>query len=805
MRLFYTLNWKGIGGEITRRVHLMLLFVLLSSITLFAQAPAGYYDGANGKTGAELKTALYNIIKCNYENPSEDHTELSYSALWTAFQYTDKRSDGKVWDMYSSCNFTFVTDQDNGSGGANECEKYNREHSFPKSWFNDGYPMYTDLFHLYPTDKKVNNVRGNDPFGEVTSPTYTSSNGSKWGDCSYPGYTGTVFEPIDEYKGDFARSYFYMVTRYEDVIQSWSTPMLDGTKFPAFSSWSKTMLIEWHNQDPVSQKEIDRNNVIFNDYQHNRNPFIDNPNYVDLVWGNGYVSVSFTSTPSTTAQAGTTYTYNITVTGNPGATFTITATTKPSLLELNSTGNGTATLTWTPTEDNVGDNRVVLNVTDGTSSKEQEFIIKVASSIVPLQFTSAPVTSAQVGVVYTYNVALTGNSGSTFTITPTSIPSWLKLNSTGNGTATLTGTPTSGDVGANAVVLTGGYGATTVEQTFSINVTEAGTGTSFVETFENMQDSPINSYIASFNWTGDNSINWSATYARIDQTINNQAICFKDQTNPLPYLQSQTLTGGCSQIKFKHQQKFSGSGGVITVFVNNNQIGTVDVTVDVQTATFTVNVSGDFVVKLASNGVARIAIDDLEWQTNSSSPNQAPTITGESRNPANPTSADNVGVSATVTDPEGRLSSVQLQWGTASNALSNTLSMTNSSSTYSATIPAQTTGTIVYYRIKATDQEGNFSESTIQNYTVSPSTDIDDNQQNKVTVYPNPFGETLNIKVDGLGSTKVTVMDIIGKVVLTAEFFDKIYPINTSNLKAGIYFVKVLNGDKTNVIRVVKR
>lgn len=902
MRLFCELHRKGIRGEITRRVHLLLLFVLLSSITLFGQAPAGYYDGANGKTGADLKTALYNIIKCNYENPSEDHTELSYSALWTAFQYTDKRSDGKVWDMYSSCNFTFVTDQDNGSGGANECEKYNREHSFPKSWFNDGYPMYTDLFHLYPTDKKVNNVRGNDPFGEVTSPTYTSSNGSKWGDCSYPGYTGTVFEPIDEYKGDFARSYFYMVTRYEDVIQSWSTPMLDGTKFPAFSSWSKAMLIEWHNQDPVSQKEIDRNNVIFNDYQHNRNPFIDNPDYVELIWGSGTVSLNFTSTPSSTAQAGTAYSYNITVTGESGATFTITAPTKPTWLTLTSTGNGTATLSGTPTEDNVGNNSVVLNVTDGTSSKNQSFTINVASSIVPLQFTSTPVTSAQVDATYIYNVTLTGNSGSTFTISATTKPSWLTLNSTGNGTATLTGTPTSGDVGANAVVLTGGDGATTVEQSFSINVTEATSGDWVGETFENMPAE--SSTYSDFSWTGDNGINWSAVQARTDLTINSRAICLKKTTSPIPYVQSQTITGGCGQIRFKHQQPYSTAGGVLKLYINNNEIGTANVTTEVQTSTFTVNVTGDFIIKLESNGLTQIAIDDVEWQNYSSasnqipqisqvtlnpaspvtgqtinvsatitdsdgtiqgvtlgwgataaasdystsmsadlnvysatipaqsnsgtlyykitatdnsdginastgnvsiSQNQLPSITSESRNPISPTSADNVGVSTTVTDPEGRLSTVQLQWGTASNALTNTLSMTNSSSTYSATIPAQTTGTVVYYRIKATDQEGNFSESTIQNYTVSSSTGIGDNQQSKITVYPNPFGETLNVKVDGSGLTKVTVMDIIGKVVYTAEFADKTYPINTSNLKTGIYILKVLNGNKTNVIRVVKR
>ena len=808
MRLFYTLNWKGIGGEITRRVHLLLLLVLLSSITLFGQAPAGYYDGANGKTGNELKNALYLIIK--------DHTALSYDALWTAFQYTDKKTNGKVWDMYSDIpngtppyEFTFTSDQCGNYGGESDC--YNREHSFPKSWFSDATPMYSDLFHLYPTDGYVNGKRSNGPFGEVSSPSWTSLNGSKVGSCSYPGYSGTVFEPIDEYKGDFARSYFYMVTRYHNLVSGWSTDMLDGSQFPAFTTWAKNMLIEWHNQDPVSQKEIDRNNVIFDDYQHNRNPFIDNPDYVELIWGSGTVSLNFTSNPTTTAQAGVSYSYNITVTGASGATFTITAPTKPAWLTFNQTGNTTATLTGTPTEDNVGDNSVVLSVTDGTSSKTQSFTIKVASSIVPLQFTSTPVTSGQVDAPYTYNVTLTGNSGSTFTISATTKPSWLTLNSTGNGTATLTGTPASVDVGANAVVLTGGDGTSTVEQSFSINVTETASGDWVGETFENMPAE--SSTYSDFSWTGDNSINWSAVQARTDLTINSRAICLKKTTSPIPYIQSQTMSGGCGQIRFKHQQPYSTTGGVLKLYINGNEIGTANVTTEVQTSTFTVNVSGDFVIKLESNGLTQIAIDDVEWQSYSSSTNQLPqigqvalnptspvtgqaisvsatvtdsdgtiqgvtlgwgataaasdfstsmsassnvysatipsqtnsgtlyykitatdnsdginassgsvsisqnqlpSITSESRNPANPTSADNVGVSANVTDPEGRLSTVQLQWGTASNALSNTLSMTNSSSTYSATIPAQTTGTIVYYKIKATDQEGYISESTIQ-------------------------------------------------------------------------------------------
>ncbi len=103
-------------------------------------------------------------------------------------------------------------DQCGNYGGEGDC--YNREHSWPKSWSDEDAPMYSDLFHLYPTDGYVNGRRSNYPFGDVGSASWTSMNGSKVGSCSYPGYSGTVFEPIYEYKGDFARSYFYMTVRY---------------------------------------------------------------------------------------------------------------------------------------------------------------------------------------------------------------------------------------------------------------------------------------------------------------------------------------------------------------------------------------------------------------------------------------------------------------------------------------------------------------------------------------------------------------------------------------------------------------
>lgn len=256
-----------------RKIYLLLL---LFPLLVVAQPKAGYYNAAVGKSNAELKTSLHDIVGA--------HTERTYSQLWTDFQTTDKRADGKVWDMYSNCNFAFGTHQDSGSGGGSECQYYNREHSFPKSWFNDETPMYTDLYHLYPTDKYVNNKRGNYPYGETSNPTNTFGNGSKLGSSSFAGYAGIVFEPADEYKGDFARTYFYMVTAYDDRVATWVSDQLAENKYPALSAWSVTMFLKWNTQDPVSSKETNRNNAV-ETIQKNRNPFIDHPELAEYIWG----------------------------------------------------------------------------------------------------------------------------------------------------------------------------------------------------------------------------------------------------------------------------------------------------------------------------------------------------------------------------------------------------------------------------------------------------------------------------------------------------------------------------------------
>jgi len=252
-----------------------------------------YYDTITTQTGYALKTALYNLIN--------NQTPQGYGALWTFYQNysldTYYENDGSILDIYSekptgtdSYNYTKVTDQCGTYKGEGGC--YNREHSFPRSWFGGANePMNSDVHFIFATDGYVNSKRSSFPYGEVASATFTSSNGSKLGSAiTTLGYNGTVFEPIDEFKGDLARAYFYVATRYENVIGSWqnnttySDAVLDGTSGHVFEQWQLDMLLRWSANDPVSQKEIDRNNNAFT-HQGNRNPFIDHPEYIDAIWG----------------------------------------------------------------------------------------------------------------------------------------------------------------------------------------------------------------------------------------------------------------------------------------------------------------------------------------------------------------------------------------------------------------------------------------------------------------------------------------------------------------------------------------
>ncbi len=263
-----------------------LLLSALIGMTAWADIPDGFYTNAVGKHDEGLMTALEGIIYT--------HTKLSYNYMWTAYDYTDLGSDGYYIDMYSTCKYNH--DSYHVSAASYVGQGINREHSFPKSWFGGEVdPMYTDLTMLIPTDGFVNQRRSNYPYGVCNgydAVTYTNDElgvtmKGKLGSSTYNGYTEKVFEPDDEYKGDFARIYFYMVTCYKSDVGNWpGSGQLDysANNYKAFSSWSINMLMEWHRADPVSAKEIARNEAVY-DQQGNRNPFVDHPELAEYIWG----------------------------------------------------------------------------------------------------------------------------------------------------------------------------------------------------------------------------------------------------------------------------------------------------------------------------------------------------------------------------------------------------------------------------------------------------------------------------------------------------------------------------------------
>ena len=303
-----------------KQIYSLLLLVLFS--VSFAQAPAGYYSTATG-TGYTLKTQLYNIIK--------DHTVIDYAGLYVTYQTSDIdnffEKDGSVLDMYSEnpagtdpYNYSIAATQRCGNY-TNEGDCYNREHIIPQSVFNELSPMVSDAHFITPTDGKVNGIRSNYPHSVVVTPSQTTLNGSKLGTSTTVGYSGLVFEPIDEFKGDIARMYFYFATRYENTVAGYNYAMFNNTSNQVFTTAFLNQLLAWHNQDPVSAREIARNNAIYA-RQNNRNPFIDNPTYVTEIWKAGTVDTE--------------------------------APTAPTNLVVTETTTNSATLTWTASTDNVG-------------------------------------------------------------------------------------------------------------------------------------------------------------------------------------------------------------------------------------------------------------------------------------------------------------------------------------------------------------------------------------------------------------------------------------------------------------------
>lgn len=279
---------------------LTLFGALLISISAWA-VDASYYTNLNEKSGANLFNAINAVCS--------SHTAVTYQNLWTIFYQTDAKADGTLWDMYSNCTWASTSSQCGNQSKV--CDCYNREHSLPKSWWGGNEnACYTDLFHLVPTDGRVNAQRNNYAFGETSVGVVCDNDANALGRLGKSNSpitvtkstiagtsatcSATVFEPADEYKGDFARNYFGMRVSYPNInfaqadggtIHFSNTTAAASETNYGLTDYSVILLLKWHRQDPVSQKEIDRNNAI-QAAQGNRNPFIDYPCLAEYLWGN---------------------------------------------------------------------------------------------------------------------------------------------------------------------------------------------------------------------------------------------------------------------------------------------------------------------------------------------------------------------------------------------------------------------------------------------------------------------------------------------------------------------------------------
>ena len=393
---------KATGLRDFKRVRrvLMLTFAACSIFFAHAEYDPQYYTLLEGKRKENLKEAVKQAVR--------QHRTLVYSDLPNYWQYSDVYPDlvngcKRWWEMYS--NGVYLIERNQSAKGSFSANRMNREHSVPKSWWKVGNdveytPAYSDLWNLYPSDGEANMAKSNYPLGIVDRATY-DNNVTKVGVpvYGYGGGAGCVFEPADEYKGDFARGFFYMACVYDDI--SWQPRynwMFVKASYPTLQPWAYEMLLQWARQDPVSQKEILRNDAV-EVSQGNRNPFVDFPELAEYIWGTrttevfriaeqgGAVTPPITGDPELTLPVndewldfgevavngsgsawlvlkGSNFTapLSVRVGGEHKDMFTLSTRSIPAS-SINSTGEYNLPILYTPTE--VGEHTATLSIYDG--------------------------------------------------------------------------------------------------------------------------------------------------------------------------------------------------------------------------------------------------------------------------------------------------------------------------------------------------------------------------------------------------------------------------------------------------------
>lgn len=524
--------------------YLMLAVTVLLGLQATAAIPSGYYNTALGKSDQQLMLSLHQKIR--------NHYEVYYRNLWPRFETTDC-SNGIIIDRYSDVQYTYQTGQCGTYNSIGDC--YNREHSVPNSWWGGGKEdadtMYSDLFHIYPVDGWVNAERGNYPFGDCANGSARGT--GKLGSCTHSGYAGTVFEVADEYKGDFARTYFYMVIRYMDRVGSWTQDngyvVFTNTSYKHLTPWAISQLLEWHRNDPVSTLESNRNEAVYG-IQHNRNPFIDHPELAEFLWGN-----------------------------RTGTAWTGSASTDPV---ISSPTNGSTINVGTNTGNGVSKSITVKGV-----------------------YLTKSVTVAVTG---------TGFSVSPTTLTATAVNNGATITVTYNGTATnATGrlTISSSEV-SNNVTLTANYnpGGSGGETTEIIETWEGCAANG------NYSATSIQGHAFSWNvsnvglYSGDEHSNGQMS-CRYGKNNNSYIEMAEDVTDGASKISFYAAKWSSSEANPTLQVLYSTNGGSTWTAV-----GTCSPTLTWQQFIFNLNVTGNVRFKIAQTAGARLNIDDIAITSN---------------------------------------------------------------------------------------------------------------------------------------------------------------------------------------------
>ena len=533
----------------------------------YNQSVNDYYSGINwDQTGATLKTALFNKIKITTAG-------WTYDGLWTAYKTTDVRPDGThFWDIYSDTTMYTLNDSRINASYKKEGDSINREHVIPQSTFNEASPMKSDVHHVLPSDGYVNNRRSAYPHGNVTgSPTYTSNDGCKLG--SGTGST-TVFEPMDNYKGDIARIYFYFVTCYQDKMSSNSFSAFDKSTHPSIKTAFLNVYLQWAKDDPVSEKEIKRNNAAYAG-QGNRNPFIDCPYAVGAIWdpthasdyGNKGEYTSGTGVTISKASAnlisGNTTTISATSTDSSSITWTTSNSSVVSLSSASSSSGNSITLT----AGIAGSATITATATIGGTNYSKTCTVTVSSTKQVASISvSGQKTSYAVGDTFVKpTVTATYNDDTQATVTSDATCSGYDMSTAGDYTVTVSYS----------------YGGATKTTTFDIKVSSSG-GSGSISDYT-ISSTPL----TSSGITNNMLVVWGTPTLNLASSIGSNWVYLSDNSNDWLIF---TLEGTSSGFKLKNEDNYVYSSAAKKVefsstsyttftlnnagLVKNNTIGT---------------------------------------------------------------------------------------------------------------------------------------------------------------------------------------------------------------------------------------